>query len=93
MKNNNEQYVDGNFALLLYMVWNRLFSIMGVCHCENRRVQTPETCRIYVSKHLHVASVLGRIDVGLKKLTRDVLGPRKRAWNENLREWKACERF
>lgn len=66
---------------------------MEVQDCENRRVQTLEACRNKTLKHLHVTSVLGRIDVGLKKLTRDVLGPRKRAWNENLREWKACERF
>lgn len=75
MKNKSEQYVDEIFAFLLYIVSDRLFSILGDRHCENRRVQTPETCRINASKHLHVASVLGRIDVGLKKLTRDVLGP------------------
>ncbi|GAB1159173.1 hypothetical protein YWY31_51980 [Paenibacillus illinoisensis] len=35
----------------------------------------PKRCEIRLLKHLHVTSVLGRIDVGLKKLTRDILGP------------------
>ena len=28
-------------------------------------------------KHLHIALILGRINVGLKKFTRDILGPCK----------------